>query len=613
MNRSMIVCLTTVLVITASRGWAQQGEITLASGGKATCQIVVAADASAAETHAAAELAKFLGQVTGATFDVVSPDKAGAGPKIAVGPGAAKAVAPEVELKDMGNDGIVMKSVGANLVLSGQDKALRGTLYAVYTFLEDVVGCRWWTSGVSTIPSRPELKIAPLNVRYVPLLEYREVDYLDAFDGDWSVRNKNNGTMARVDEARGGKVSYAGFVHTFYPLVPPKEHFAAHPEWYSLIKGKRTVEHGQLCLTNSELKAFVILRVKQLLEKNPRAIVSVSQNDWHGNCQCEKCVAVEKEEGSPSGLLLRFVNDVAAAVETQYPHAAIDTLAYQYTRKPPKITKPRPNVIVRLCSIECSFAHPLSHAKNAAFRDDIEGWSKICQRLYVWDYVTDFTDYVQPYPDLRVLDQNVRFFVSHGVKGIFEEGNYGSRGGEMAELRAWVLAKLLWNPQLKGEDLANEFADGYYGPAGGPIRQYIKLVHDRVEKLDYYMTINSPTTAPFLSADVMIAAELLFQQAEKAVADKPELLRCVEVAHLPVRYVLIRRWDELRVAAEKGKLAWPLTMDRVGTVDDFERVCKANNVTQLCEWSGKTLPWLRKMYGTRPATGPASKPARPTN
>ena len=214
------------------------------------------------------------------------------------------------------------------------------------------------------------------------------------------------------------------------------------------------------------MRKELVKNLKERLRNNPAAtIASVSQNDWHGNCQCPNCAAIEKEEGSPAGLMLRFVNAVAADIEPEFPNVAISTLAYQYTRKPPAVTKPRHNVIVQLCSIECSFCKPLADERNKAFRDDIIGWSKICDRLYIWDYTTNFRHYVMPHPNLRVLGPNVKFFADHNVKGIFEQGAYQSYGSEMAELRAWVLAKLLWDPSRDGEKLTNEFIEGYYGPA----------------------------------------------------------------------------------------------------------------------------------------------------
>ena len=96
---------------------------------------------------------------------------------------------------------------------------------------------------------------------------------------------------------------------------------------------------------------------------------------------------------------------MAADIEEEFPHVAISTLAYQYTRKPPKHIKPRPNVIVRLCSIECSFSKPLADERNKPFRDDIVGWSEICDRLYIGDYTTNFRHHIMPHPNLRAQAQ----------------------------------------------------------------------------------------------------------------------------------------------------------------------------------------------------------------
>ena len=172
-----------------------------------------------------------------------------------------------------------------------------------------------------------------------------------------SAINATAPTTGSTPSAADASAIQGGFVHTFNAILPPNEYFPKHPEWFSEIGGKRvgSTNAVQWCLTNPELLAFCIQRVKAILRTAPPdSIVSVSQNDCDCHCQCAKCLAIEKEEGSPSGPLLRFVNAVADAVKDEYPHAAIDTLAYQYTHKPPRLTKPRPNVIIRLCSIECS-------------------------------------------------------------------------------------------------------------------------------------------------------------------------------------------------------------------------------------------------------------------
>jgi len=136
--------------------------------------------------------------------------------------------------------------------------------------------------------------------------------------------------------------------------------------------------------------------------------------------------------------------------------------------------------------------------RNKEFREDLLGWSKICRRIYIWDYVVNFSYPLTPHPNLRVLGPNIRFLVDHGVKGYFAEALPQSPGLEMAELRNWVLAKLMWNPKLDGNALVEEFVNGYYGPAGKHVLAYINLMHDAVEKSGDYLGLGSPPDAASL-------------------------------------------------------------------------------------------------------------------
>ena len=582
-QRTRIAVLLVALSLTAGYAQAATDEtMTIAQNGAAKAVIVVTADATEPERHAANELAGFLRQITGATFEIQAPPAAGQS-RLLVGPGAAKSAAADFSTDGLGSDGIVIRTVGDDLILAGGQP--RGTLYAVYTFLEENIGCRWWSSKASSIPIKPTLEIGTLNIRYVPPLEYRETFWFDSFDGDWAVRNKSNGNSEQLDDKRGGKHRYEGFVHTFFPLIPPEKYFEDHPEWFSEIDGKRIHERAQLCLTNEEMRAKLVRNLRERLRNNPAAtIASVSQNDWHGNCQCDKCAAIEKEEGSPAGLMLRFVNAVAEDIEDEFPNVAISTLAYQYTRKPPKITKPRPNVIVRLCSIECSFCKPLADERNKEFRDDIVGWSKICNRLYIWDYTTNFRHYILPHPNLRVLGPNVKFFVDHSVKGLFEQGAYTSNGAEMAELRAWVLAKLLWNPALDGQKLIDEFIAGYYGHAGPHIKEYLKITHDAVEASGDHLGCFSQHTAKFLSFETLSKSWERLKAAEAAVRDNSDLRFRVQVAQMPIMYTFMMHWDEMRQACKASGAEWPMAESIKATFEQFMEVAGKNNVTRLNEW-----------------------------
>ncbi len=558
-----------------------RAELLLAEKGKAACVIIVDPGATAPERNAADELAATLKLITGASFLVRTNTEA---PRhaIVVGPGnAARRVFKEVPLDQFGSEEIVIKTKGDRLLLAGGSP--RGTLYAVSRFLQDQCGVRWWTPWASRIPEQSKLRIGNLDVRAKPAFEYRESYWYPAFNAQWSVRNFNNGQSSRVPAELGGSIRYKGFVHTFYPLVPPEKHFTENPEWFSLVKGQRTTNRAQLCLTNPQLRDFMVQRVKEWLRQSPDAgIISVSQNDWYGWCECEKCKALDDAEGTHAATMLDFVNYVAEKIEPEFPKVAVDTLAYQYTRKPPKTLKPRPNVIVRLCSIECDFREALDAPSNATFADDIRGWSKISQRLYIWDYSTDFGHYVQPHPNWFVLGADLRFFQQHSVRGVFSEGAYQSHGSEMSEMRAWVIAQLMWNPNQNDRALIDEFIEGYYGSNAAPfIRRYLELMHN--ESAGHKLTCYSPPDTKFLKFKPLSEAERLWQQAERAVAGDPELLARVRLAHLPVRYVWLARWMQLRKECTDSAAEWPLASSRKQVADEWAQV--ANGVT------GK--PWTK--------------------
>jgi hypothetical protein len=586
-------------------GAAGRAELTLASKGATRHVIVVDPAATAPELTAAKELATTLRQITGAEFAIQTNTKAPTRAILVGGGAAASEAFLDVPFDGLGAEELVMRTRGNRLLLAGGRP--RGTLYAVSRFLQQHGGVRWWTPWVSKIPKQPTLRLGDLDVRQKPAFEYRESFWYPAFDADWSWRNGCNGHSSRLTPDRGGRIDYKGFVHTFYPLVPPEKHFAEHPEWFSLLKGKRTADRAQLCLTNPKLRDFMVERVKAWLRESPEAsIMGVSQNDWHGACACADCQALDEAEGSHAGTMLAFVNYVAEQIEPEFPHVAVDTLAYQYTRKPPKTIQPRPNVIVRLCSIECNFREPLDHASNAAFADDIRGWAKICRRLYIWDYTTDFAHYVQPHPNWFTLGPNLRFFAAHNVRGVFEQGAYQSHGSEMAELRAWVLAQLLWNPKRDDRALIREFLDGYYGAAAPAITRYFDLLHQAAQ--GHSLTCYSGTDAPFLRFPTLAEAEKLWQEAARAVAGDGELTARVRLAHLPLRYVWLSRWDKLRKdCAEKGA-TWPLSDSRKRVADDWMAVARGvpgkpwTQVTLLNEGGLTPEKWAVRFEEKTPAS-----------
>ena len=568
---------------------------TLARDGRSPYSICVAREAPAAEQRAAAELQRFVEEMSGARLPVTGDCDPARGPLVLVGESPALAgVLPAFRSAAMGAEEFVLKTVGRHLVIAGGRP--RGTLYGVYEFL-DRLGCRWFTTEVSRIPKQPRLEIPALDVRAKPAFEYREPFFTEAFDRDWAARNRTNGNSTRLDESTGGKVEYFPFVHSFYQLVPPEKYFKEHPEYFSLIDGARRVERGQLCLTHPEVLKIAVAQVREWIRAHPSAkILSVSQNDWEGWCECDRCRQVEEEEGGRhSGPVLRFVNAVADEIAKSDPGKLIDTLAYWYTEDPPAKVRPRPNVRIRLCPIGVCEAHPYEQCpRSAYFVRNLKSWSAITNQLYIWHYNTNFRHYTAPFPDFDELAANIPLYGRNGVVGIFLEGGYAPGGGaENAELRSYVMARLLWNPAVDVNREIDDFLAAVYGGAAPPLRQYFDRLHREVRLAprgagQHIWIFNLPD----FPAAFLAEAKDLLAKALTAAGSGPERRR-VERAALPVEYVELMQSCAYRI---QGDTYAPANLDEwKASFRDFAARLRTFGIQSIRE--GRTLEADEKAVG----------------
>ncbi len=525
---------------------ARERPIILADVGKSTYTICISADASPSERRGAEELQRFLQGISGVRLPVATDQAQPPGNLVLVGRSKAlDKLSPGIPFDTLGSEGFVLKTAGPHLVIAGD--RTRGTMYGVYAFLEKL-GCRWFAPYVSRIPKMRRVAVRPLNEVQRPSFEYREPFFTEAFDKDWAARNKTNGAFSELDESTGGKVQYYPFVHSFYTMIPPDRYFREHPEYFSLIDGKRRVERGQLCLTNSDLLRESVNAVLGWIAAHPEAtIFSVSQNDWTGWCECDNCLRVEEEEGGAhSGPLLRFVNALAEEVEKRHPDKLIDTLAYWYTETPPLKVRPRRNVRIRLCPIGACEAHPYEHCdRNAYFIKNLRAWSQITNQLYIWHYNTNFAHYLLPFPDFDELAADIPMYRRYGVVGLFMEGAYPKGGGgENAELRSYVMARLMWDTNTNADRAIDEFIEGYYGRAASKMRAYFDLLHRQVRMppagLGHHLWIYQNPGAGYLDGDFLARARALFEQAEKS-AESEAVRERIRKAKLPIKYVELSR------------------------------------------------------------------------
>lgn len=463
-------------------------------------------------------------------------------------------------------------------------------IYAVVDFLEKEVGIRKFTADCEIYPQKETLiieidKYYPPS--YAPRNTYRQVrSHFTRRNPDFRLWLKQH---LQEDMFAEGY-----FVHTFEKLVPRGIYFESHPEYYSLINGKRM--HDQLCLTNPEVLNIVIDKLKEEMAKQPNAKVwSVSQTDNFSYCSCDKCRAINEREESPSGALIYFVNKVAKS----FPDKTISTLAYQYSRKAPKNIKPDKNVQIMLCTIEEDRNETIenkgrealkSNPKAQTFGRDIVDWGEITDNIFLWDYEVDFAYSVSPFPNIHVIKPNIEFFMRNQAHQHFQQAN-SDYGHEFAELKTYLISKLLWNINIDKDSIINEFLDGYYGKASSFIRQYIDTLQYYGEKSKVFLDIYAPPTDyanSFLSQDKIDIYSSIFALAEKSVESDPIYLLRVKTAKLPLSYAIMeigkadmfgeRGWY---YKDEKGKYMLKEEMNNM--IEEFYLTCKDAKVIDLNE------------------------------
>ena len=558
-----------LLLLTACTDFA--GHHTLYRGTHTRYTIFLPDDASPSERSAAEELQQVVQQMGGPLIPLTAT-RTGSH-QLLVG------VAPEgVEKPQADDETFTYRTVGNNLYIWGG--ADRGTMYGVYRLLQQQWGVRWYTPTCTVIPQQKRCSFGRLDVTQTPAVPFRQLDYFTvSSQPQWLAHNLVNTNHTPQENQWGGLISYRG-CHTM-PAFVPYSLFDEHPEYFCMRDGKRQ-NHGQLCLSNPDVlqlcKEGVLKRMRD--EPLPR-IYSLSQDDNFSYCQCPECQAIEAQYGGQhSGIMLWFVNQVADYVRDEFPDKYVGTFAYQYTRTPPTGITPRDNVVVRLCSIECCFGHPFTAGceQNEAFMRDLQTWGQLAPHLFIWDYVVDYAQYLAPWPNFQVLAENIRTLRDNHAIGIYEESCYNAGASEFADMKAWVLAELLWNPDQDVEPLVDDFIRGYYGQAAPQVRAYYDLCQSMVTP-DVHYGIFIHHDHPLYTDEFLTAATDILTQARAAAADDETLLERVDIVRMQVLYLYsVRHFAEARAD---------------GSWDELKQLARRHNA-QASEWKPLET-WINEM------------------
>lgn len=543
----------------------------LCRNGKPVARIVVAQE-TPAEITAARLLQRFVCEAGGATLPVLH----------GVRPRRGDLLIGATDTVGLAEDGFRLRTRGGVLrVSSGGGK---GAVYGVMTLLERYLGLDYFAAGVYALDRRESVELPEMDIAENPAFRYRQSQgYGMAQDSVYRL-------ALRLEEPRD---LFAGglWVHTFNSLLPASVYGTEHPEYYSFINGERRPGRAsQWCLTNDDLFDLVAAKIDSVFKANPGMdMISVSQNDSNFTyCRCEECEQVNESEGAPSGNYIHFLNRLAA----RFPDKEFSTLAYLFTMEPPRHVRPRANVNIMLCDIDCDREVPLmENASGRRFVAALEGWAALTDNIFVWDYGINFDNMVAPFPNFPILGPNIELFRrNHATMHFSQIG--GSYGGDFSEMRTYVVAKLMWNPAQDTDSLVRRFMRGCYGAAAPDIYQYEKLLEGAMLASGQRLWIYD---SPVSHKDGMLNAACrrrygeLFDRAERAAGEDSVLLRRVRLARLPLLY------SDLEIARASNDKELGAVADEL---DTFEKYVTQYGVETLNE-RGNTPQEYCRLYRER--------------
>ena len=436
-----------------------------------------------------------------------------------------------------------------NIYLVGKDP--KSTAFAVYSFLEDL-GCRWFMPGKpgEVVPHEVSLKWDVKERTEKPDFPFRQIWW--AYGGPketahdfelWKLRNKLSNP----------KINHG---HNLVNTLPPSKYFKKHPEYYSLVNGKR--EPRQLCTSNPSVVKLVTDSINRYFDEHPDVeAYSLCPDDNTDFCECDRCRALDvggRDKYMPdkpvvTDRYIHFLNQVAKGIQKKHPGKKVTTYAYVNYSTPPVREKIDPNVVVVFTTSMYCGAHGIGDLQcesRQQMKHDLAGWAKLCSNIYIYDYDPIPYNAELPWPLFGARYREMQEYLSMGIKGFSFESH-----DSWATLSPnfYVAAKAMWQSDIDFDELMDDFTQKYYQESVEPMSEYYEVLEGALAEYPDKVPWGQ-TAYPQIFTDEVL--DKCRRAIDWAVADArtEELKKRVNVAALGFEY--LDNYIKLRKAAEKN-------------------------------------------------------------
>lgn len=630
-------------------GGKSSSKLQLSKDGKTDYVIVKPSEPSAVDEYAVNELQEFLNKKTKVKFHITTPDKLPESRKyifIGLSEPALKYIEknPINMLKDQEH---IYKNIDDNIFLYG--KGMHGNLYAVISFMENILGWRWYTKFNEPVVTVEEnLTISSFNRKegfdfvYRQLPHDPEFGYQHGMNMGFSERQKrlikmygdNNKYMYPDGVVSLKKIPV--FVHTSFGYIPPspekdtkkfewvenKNYFKTNPDFFTLSEKGTRVDSRQLCFGNLALQKELTKNIlEHIAREGDDIIITLDANDNPGKfCHCPECQKLEEKYQSPGGPMYEYLFELCASLKEKYPKAMVKTLAYRtaQTQHPPKIpegVKFPDNLIVVFANVEDKLNADWNNPLNRDTYKDLLEWNKLSSNIWTWYYPNNYGKQAThlPFGNIKRITTDIRLMKKAGCTGLFYEFTTPQiwQGNSTTELQIYLYCKLGKNVNADIPALIKEFTDYQYGEAASQVRKYI-------DELDYLSTNNKvpmPLTPRvlhfegphayfgFLTLERLHKWQHMFDNMEKITTENERNLKNIQRLRRALEFATLARWNELTKKYPDYFKDYLVHKERLGKlnnreapiVSDFEIKIKTNGKVKPLPEKLRNIP-TSKVY-----------------
>lgn len=513
-NLSLVLFFSVILVLAscgnkrkarkAKKNQTQTESFVWVENGVCLAPIIVRTDVSPNTLNAAQELASYIEKISGAKPAILKgapkpfPEKA-----VWVGVHEEfKTIFPGVK-RDLSGEEIVIVSNKQHLAIFGNDsdqlgfkdiivqnrsipnaQKSYGTVNAVYTFLQDNLGVRWFMPGELGEDFQVNKNIVVKNseYRYSPQFTWRSGVFLTSRPG-WSKNDKHTDLWTQRQRMYFSK----DIINAGHPFNDWWEKYSTtNLDIFALnerghrnpILEPRTVK---LCLTNEKVVHLWLAEVQQMLSDNPfLEIISVNENDSYnqGHCTCENCrkldqVSVSSKEKNLSDRHIWFANKLGQELLKKYPNRNdLKLLFFAYGNNRPLPLKEKLSKNIGVVSVANFHMRRKSQLDISEDRvKEYLDWSKMTETIYWRPNIGNPVGFRWGMPDVafnQIFD-DFKFVANNNCRGVFFDSypmHWSTQG-----VQYYLASQLSWNPRMEKEPLLLEYFNRMYGAASQEMRQ----------------------------------------------------------------------------------------------------------------------------------------------